>query len=187
MAKLVLMRHGESMGNAWKPAYRNEAMNFLSPLGMVQAELAGEKLNRHGYNFTTMISSGMTRARHTMCVVAQRIQNWQREFINDTRLNEMSLSGHVRDPRDRIESQDDHRRRVIDVFNNLIWPSLQDGDTLCVSHYYTMSVLFTCLNLNPDHIWGNGEHIPNAVPFVYDTDRPGRIEAHNDEESVPQY
>ncbi len=190
---LVAVRHGESMGNAWEPAYRNPAMNFLTELGEVQAKLAGLKLKKTGITFTHMICSNITRARQTLAVTAHTIGDWKRDFVVDDRFNERIAPHAIHGPNEGESSAETHSARVIDGYRMLVQPALERKENvLLVTHYYTMQALFHHLSkvtgLSLQRMWGRAEHIPNAVPFIIDVSDPfGNAIVLNDETRVPKY
>lgn len=185
---LVLVRHGQSMGNAWEEAYRNSEMNFLTELGQTQAKLAGLKLNQTGMRFDHMYCSGMLRARHTLAILAHTLDDWRREFLVDERFNEKIPTESIFAAGERETPENEHHDRVVEGYEIMILPSLKSGqNVLLVSHYYTMKVLFKHLGVRLDKLWGSADHIPNAVPFIWDLDQPERMIVLNDETRVPSY
>ncbi len=165
MSKLVLVRHGESRGNVWSAANRDDRTNFLSKKGHKQAELAGLELATDGFEFETTISSKMTRACQTLVTIMEQFDGLahQREHITDKRLSE-SRSVHV---------EEEHRVGVYAAMNDLIMPALAKGNVLCVTHYFTMQRIFDFLHIKRHEFWCEGKHIPNAIPFVYEETSPG--------------
>lgn len=173
--KLYLVRHGESMGNAWPDAYGDDKRNFLSPLGVKQAELTGAFFKRMGINFELVSSSDMTRARHTTACILHEI-GWQRKWFNTPELNEVN------------SAQD--QPRVRKVFRELRNAFTQlEGNMLVVSHYHTMQVLF-------DEITGGdralvdsyeGRHVGNAAVFVWNPEEPKRIQLVDLTQTGQQY
>ena len=160
MSKLVLVRHGESRGNVWSPANRDDRTNFLSRKGHKQAELAGLELATDGFEFETTISSKMTRACQTLVTIMEQFDGLahQRVHITDERLNESR----------NARAAEDHRVGVYAAMNDLIMPALAKGNVLCVTHYFTMQRIFDFLHIKRHEFWCEGKHIPNAMPFVYD-------------------
>jgi broad specificity phosphatase PhoE len=164
MSKLILVRHGESRGNAWSGANRNDRTNFLTRKGHKQAALAGIELATDDFVFETTIASEMTRACQTLITIMEQFDGkaHERIHVTDKRLNEC---------RSRSVSED-HKDEVYRTMNDVILPAMQKGNVLCVTHYFTMQRIFEFLNINRNNFWCHGEHIPNAIPFVYDEDRP---------------
>jgi broad specificity phosphatase PhoE len=161
--KLYMVRHGESMGNVWKPAYRSDECNFLSPYGVRQAAVCGHYFMRAGIEFEHLYSSNLTRARHTMACLLYEV-GWQRHWINLPAFNELA------NPESELE-----QARVRDGMNNLLhtWTS---GNVLIVSHYHTMQVLFDTLKVPREKIESHqGRHVGNAQPFEWDPQVPDTI------------
>lgn len=162
--KLYMVRHGESMGNAWPEAYRDDNKNFLSPYGTKQAELTGAYFKRMGINFDLVSSSDLTRARHTTSLILHEI-GWQRKWFNSPDLNE-------------VNSESD-KPRVRKIFRELRTAFTQlEGNMLIVSHYHTMQVLFDELTGADRELVGShgGRHVGNAAVFVWNPEEPKRIE-----------
>jgi len=161
MSKLVLVRHGESRGNAWSEANRNDRTNFLSAKGRKQAELAGMELATDFFGFSTVISSEMTRACETMVTIMSQFDGnaCRREYITDKRLNECRNK----------EAEEKHRTDVYAAMTEIVSPALLEGDVLCVTHYFTMQRIFDFIKINRGQFWCEGKHIPNAMPMVYNT------------------
>lgn len=158
-----MVRHGESMGNAWKPAYRSDECNFLTPFGVRQAAVCGHFFMRAGIDFEHLYSSNLTRARHTMASILYEI-GWQRHWVNLPSLNELDNVDNVQ-----------QRGRVTDALNNILetWNS---GNVLIVSHYHTMQVLFDVLNVKPENRESHsGLHVANGQPFAWDPEDPDHI------------
>ena len=97
VAKLVLVRHGESRGNVWSEANRDDRTNFLSMKGRMQAELAGMELAQDEFEFTEVISSNMTRARETMVTIMSAFPADEhiRDYIIENDLNECRSKAHA--------------------------------------------------------------------------------------------
>lgn len=171
MAKLILVRHGESRGNAWSGANRNDRTNFLSSKGRRQAEIAGLELCEDFTGFDTVISSEMTRACETMVTIMSQFggKACRREYITDKRLNECR----------NIEAEPVHREGVWTTMEKVIMPALKEGNVLCVTHYFTMQRIFDFLEIDRSQIWCDGKHIPNACPFVYNTATPNQWTIYN--------
>jgi phosphohistidine phosphatase SixA len=165
MSKLVLVRHGESRGNVWSPANRDDRTNFLSKKGHKQAEIAGMELAQDEFEFKTTISSTMTRACQTLVTIMEQFPGLahQRIHVTDVRLDECR----------RKSVSEDHKIGVYAAMNDLIMPALAEGNVLCVTHYFTMQRIFDFLHIKRHEFWCEGRHIPNAMPLVYDQTSPG--------------
>lgn len=171
MAKLILVRHGESRGNAWSGANQNDRTNFLSAKGRKQAEIAGIELATDFEGFDTVISSEMTRACETMVTIMSQFDGYacRREYITDERFNECR----------NIESSPVHTAKVNKAMEDIVMPALKDGNVLCVTHYFTMQKIFDFLEIDRSQIWCDGKHIPNACPYVYNTATPNQWTIYN--------
>lgn len=174
-----MVRHGESMGNVWPGAYQDDRMNFLSLRGMKQAELAGIDLERRGLEFDHVITSGLTRARQTAAIIMQIMNDWQRQYESDDRLNELDFEGG--------EIQRDHTNRVVAAMAETVMPMLETGNVLCVTHHFTMQVIFDYLNIDRKHVIAEGAICPNAVPFFYHPKYPRKLFVHHEWQWIEQH
>lgn len=184
MAKLVLVRHGESRGNVWSEANRDDRTNFLSAKGRKQAEIAGMDLADDQFDFNAVISSGMTRARETAVTImtAFNADDHVRDYIIDDRLNECR-SRHV---------AEEHLTNVTLAMDEVVMPELLKGDVLCVTHYHTMQAMLAYLEaeyppFRRRNIWCEGRNIPNAMPFVYNDQQPNAWVVYNHYYERTQY
>lgn len=167
------------MGNYWKPAYNDDRANFLSDIGIKQAEIAGLFLKRQNFNFTYIVSSELTRARQTASTILINMGDWQRHYDIDPNFNEFNQYGS--------QLFDDHYRKVSLAMESL-FDKWQTGDALCVTHYHTMQQIFDYLKV-PRHAIDSyqGKHVPNAIPFVYDMNDPVKIELMDPYHHTPQF
>jgi len=155
------------MGNYWKPAYRSDDTNFLSDLGVKQAEILGIYLKRGDFDFHYVVSSALTRARQTTALALINMADWQRHYDPDSDLNECREFGHP--------DYQYHKDRVFRGMDRLMrnWTT---GDALCITHYHTMQNIFDYLSVPRDNIESHkGKTIPNAIPFIYDLNDPTKI------------
>jgi broad specificity phosphatase PhoE len=182
MNKLVLIRHGQSMGNAWDGAYESDPMNFLTPMGIAQAEVAGWKLKYTGLKFTHMVSSNLTRARQTMAIIAHIVDDWKRPFTIIEGFNERNENPKM-DYRQLEFETLYHRETVKKTYDYFIPNLLKDGNVMLVSHHYTMEILFKHLELPMPEVNG-AARIPNSVPFIVDLETK-EIVALNDATKTP--
>lgn len=169
-SKIVFIRHGESMGNVWVDAYKNEAANFLTIRGVKQVEMAALDLIRQGFKFEHVITSGLTRARQTATTLMQTMDDWQRHYVVEPRLNEWAKIGHIHDTSILAQDRNDFVQRVQEAFNDVIDPLHKqgNGNILVVSHFYVMEVIFyNILKVKKITNSLDSDWIPNAVPYIY--------------------
>jgi broad specificity phosphatase PhoE len=176
MAKLVLVRHGESRGNVWSEANRDDRTNFLSAKGRKQAEIAGMDLSDDEFDFSAVISSSMTRALETTVTIMSA-------FNADDHIRDYIIKDGLRECRSRSVAFE-HQLGVNECMHQVIMPELEKGDVLCVTHYHTMQAIFTwmeqaCPPFQRKNIWCEGKCIPNAMPFVYDQETPNKWIIYN--------
>ena len=186
---LVLVRHGESMGNVWIEAYRNDATNFCTIRGVKQAELAGLDLKRLNLQFRHVFSSSLTRARQTAVIIMQMMGDWERHYEIDTDLNEWVKPSHIKETFTdqnlvasgiwKAETEQEHHDRVKLALLNRILPTLEEGNTLCVSHWYTMRQMFKILVEPHKESYESFDEdkvkIENAKPYFYLRSNPRDI------------
>lgn len=175
---IIFLRHGESMGNAWSKAYRDDRTNFLTLRGVKQAELASYDISEELGHIHVVYASELTRARHTAITVMQSLGDWEREYTIDSDLNEWAWSSP-----DTVDWRVSEPNRVFwDRVNSFytsnivpLWES--DVNYLVVSHYYTMYAMFELIkrtNSLPntayqEMIKEDSTDIPNSVPFVFNS------------------
>lgn len=162
MGKLYLIRHGESIGNVWEEAYRNDACNFLSPYGVQQAQLSGAYLKRRGITFDRVISSNLTRARQTASVILHEMGDWQRSWEIVPEFNELVGTGRAPE--------------CLAAFKKLLTEWNGEGNLMVVTHYHVMENFFEALDVDLSTLHGQGKIIYNAVPYRWDPANPKRIE-----------
>ena len=87
MHKLVLIRHGESTWNL-ENRFTGWTDVDLTPLGVQQAQQAGELLKEGGYEFDIAYTSVLKRAIWTLWHTLDRMDRTWLPVVNDWRLNE---------------------------------------------------------------------------------------------------
>ena len=87
MHKLVLIRHGESTWNL-ENRFTGWTDVDLTPLGVRQAQQAGELLKADGYEFDIAYTSVLKRAIWTLWHTLDRMDRTWLPVVNDWRLNE---------------------------------------------------------------------------------------------------
>jgi len=167
--KLLLIRHGESMGNA-EGRMQGRYDSPLSPLGREQARLLAERLWREGWQLSAIHASPLRRAAQTADIVASSLEmpvTW------DERLQEYDiglLTGVLWDDVERLhpeiwhqlqnsrrpvaypgeEGMEAFQRRVAAVVKDLRGLHRDDQVVGLVSHGGTLSMLIcTVLGVPP--------------------------------------
>lgn len=167
MPRIYFVRHGESMGNVWKDAYKCDDLNFLSPNGILQAKLCGQFFKNSNIKFDRVITSPLQRARHTTMTILQEMDNWKRADIEI--LPAIKEKGFTEPFESCVGRVDLAMRNVI-----------LKGDAECilvVSHYYTTQAIIDCLGIDRSAMSLHfGKTVPNAMPFLFDTRNPTRFE-----------
>jgi len=176
--KVIFLRHGESKANVWGGMYEDDKMNFLSLRGAKQADLASyQVLDLAPDGVNTVWTSDLTRSRHTASIVMQGINDWQRTYRQDARLNEWCWDAPGTMNWYEYETEGDFRVRIHSFFTEQLLPIWDTDQTLLiVSHYYTMEGLFdeiaihtgVASDYSPLDIHGH-VNIPNAIPYWFDT------------------
>jgi 2,3-bisphosphoglycerate-dependent phosphoglycerate mutase len=92
MHKLVLIRHGESTWNL-ENRFTGWTDVELTPLGVQQAQKAGELLKAEGYEFDVAYTSVLRRAIWTLWHALDRMERTWLPVVNDWRLNERHYGG----------------------------------------------------------------------------------------------
>jgi bisphosphoglycerate-dependent phosphoglycerate mutase len=194
MAKLVLMRHGQSYTNA--KAHRaapNEA-NFLTVKGFQDTLQAGVEFQAQNIHFDYACCSTFPRtfltaatflsgANHPPIALEQYEAFTERkygftEYVPSSVLKEMYGGGVIQGWDDELdtvpgdptigETQQQVYDRAVPLFESLIVPKLQEGkNVLCVNHFYVMRALMSHVQV------GSAALMPkldakNSQPFVFD-------------------
>lgn len=198
MAKLVLLRHGESQWNL-ENRFTGWVDVPLSPKGEQEAKGAGEKLK--GFRFTRAYASVLTRAIHTLDIVLGVIGQTNIPVEKDKALNERmygELQGlnktetaqkygeqqvkiwrrsfDVRPPGG--ESLKDTAERVLPYYEQNIRPHIVNGDTILIAaHGNSLRALVMHLeNLSRDAVLEL--NIPTGAPLLYEFDAKGNVTSH---------
>jgi broad specificity phosphatase PhoE len=195
MAKLILVRHGETVWNVEK-IYRGRTDVNLDEIGAKQAELLGKYLSN--WELEAIYSSPLKRALDTANIVAsyQKIGvhvakglidfdygEWQSlpeqevQRLYPALLNEWHNNPHkARMPGG--ESLEDVRRRAIKVVNDVL--SKYQGSVLLVSHRVVIKVLIcSLLGLDNSHFWNINQDVCGITIFNY-VDGRFVLTSHND-------
>ena len=155
--KLVLIRHGESMGQIHSDHYQDDDTNFLSQFGVQQSVHCGKVLHSGGYKFPHVFCSSMTRARHTCLMILQSMGELDRrpdmisEQIKERGNNELDSS---------VED------RMVEFYHTHVSDLLMHDNVMLVSHYHAINSFLDRMRDDMGHdrlgeIW-----VKNATPII---------------------
>ncbi len=195
MAKLVIVRHGQSIWNK-ENRFTGWVDVDLTEQGVQEAERAAELLK--GYQFDEAFTSELIRANRTLDIILERIGQKDIPVTKDERLNERmygELQGKNKDEmreeygEEQVhiwrrsydvappggESLKDTADRVLPYFEKSIVPKLKKGENIIIAaHGNSLRALIMKLeNLDPKEI--TQVEIPTGVPKVYELDSDLRI------------
>lgn len=198
MAKLVLLRHGESQWNL-ENRFTGWVDVPLSPKGEQEAKAAGEKLR--GFRFARAYTSVLTRAIQTLDIVLGVIGQTNIPIEKNKALNERmygELQGlnktetaqkygdqqvkiwrrsfDVRPPGG--ESLKDTAERVLPYWGEIIYPHIVRGDTILIAaHGNSLRALVMHLeNLSKEAVLEL--NIPTGAPLLYEFDAKVTVTSH---------
>jgi len=199
MARLVLLRHGESQWNL-ENRFTGWVDVPLSPRGIHEAQHAGEKL--HSFKFDRAFTSVLARANETLRLVLEAINQTSIPIEKNKALNERmygELQGlnkaetakkygeeqvkiwrrsyDVRPPGG--ESLKDTAERVLPYYERTIKPHLLKGDTILVAaHGNSLRALIMELDqLSREQVLEL--NIPTGAPLLYELDEAGKVVTHS--------
>jgi 2,3-bisphosphoglycerate-dependent phosphoglycerate mutase len=198
MARLVLLRHGESQWNL-ENRFTGWVDVPLSPKGIEEAKQAGEKLR--GFTFDRAFSSVLTRANETLRLVLEAIGQTNIPIEKDKALNERmygDLQGLDKaetakkygDAQVKIwrrsydvkppggESLKDTAERTLPYYEKMIKPYLLKGETIIIAaHGNSLRALVMELDqLSKEEVLEL--NIPTGVPLLYEFDKNGKVQSH---------
>ncbi len=190
MAKLVIVRHGQSLWNK-ENRFTGWVDIDLSAKGREEAIEAGKKLK--SLHFDTAFTSDLKRAQNTLTLILKEIGQENIPVFRDKALNERhygDLQGMNKDAaRERFgpeqvhiwrrsydvappngESLKDTEERVVPYYQSEIEPLLREGkNVLVVAHGNSLRSLIKYLeHLSPEEIVK--VEIPTGKPKVYELD-----------------
>ena len=198
MARLVLLRHGESQWNL-ENRFTGWVDVPLSPRGIQEAKDAGEKLR--SFKFDRAYTSVLVRANETLRLVLETIGQTGIPVEKDKALNERmygELQGlnkaetakkygeqqvkvwrrsyDVRPPGG--ESLKDTAERVLPYYERTIKPYLLNGEAILVAaHGNSLRALIMELEqLSREQVLEL--NIPTGAPLLYDVDKTGKVVDH---------
>jgi len=199
MARLILLRHGESQWNL-ENRFTGWVDVPLSPRGIQEAKNAGEKLR--SFTFNRAFTSVLTRAIETLRLVLEAIGQTDIPIEKDKALNERmygELQGLNKadtakkygDEQVKIwrrsynvappggESLKDTADRVLPYYENRIKPYLLKGETILISaHGNSLRALVMQLeHLSREQVLEL--NIPTGAPLLYELDKHGTVVHHH--------
>ena len=198
MARLVLLRHGESQWNL-ENRFTGWVDVPLSAKGVEEAKQAGEKLR--GFTFDRAFSSVLARANETLRIVLEVLGQTNIPIEKDKALNERmygDLQGLNKaetakkygDAQVKIwrrsydvkppggESLKDTAERAVPYYEKVVKPHLLKGETIIIAaHGNSLRALVMDLDqLSKEEVL---EHnIPTGVPLLYEFDGSGKVLSH---------
>ncbi|CUS35522.1 2,3-bisphosphoglycerate-dependent phosphoglycerate mutase [Candidatus Nitrospira nitrificans] len=198
MARLVLLRHGESQWNL-ENRFTGWVDVPLSPKGIEEAKQAGEKLR--GLTFDRAFTSVLTRANETLRLVLETIGQTTIPIEKDKALNERmygDLQGLNKaetakkygDAQVKIwrrsydvkppggESLKDTAERALPYYEKMVKPHLMKGETIIIAaHGNSLRALVMELDrLSKEEVLEL--NIPTGVPLLYELDDNGKVLSH---------
>jgi 2,3-bisphosphoglycerate-dependent phosphoglycerate mutase len=198
MARLILLRHGESQWNL-ENRFTGWVDVPLSPRGIQEAKDAGEKLR--SFTFDRAFTSVLARANETLRLVLEAIGQTSIPIEKDKALNERmygDLQGLNKDETAKKygeaqvkiwrrsydvrppggESLKDTAERVLPYYEQTIKPHLLKGDTILVAaHGNSLRALIMELEqLSREQVLEL--NIPTGAPLLYELDKTGKVVDH---------
>ncbi len=195
MAKLVLLRHGQSQWNL-ENRFTGWIDIPLTDAGMVEAQEAGQKISMAQIHLDEAFTSVLKRAIDTLTICLRAAGQEGIPISYDAALNERhygDLQGLNKDetaekfgaeqvkiwrrsydvPPPNGESLKDTAARTLPYFNAKIIPALKAGKNVLISaHGNSLRAIVMVLDgLDEEQIVAL--NIPNGVPIVYDFDALG--------------
>ena len=198
MARLILLRHGESQWNL-ENRFTGWVDVPLSPRGIQEAKDAGEKLR--SFTFDRAFTSVLARANETLRLVLEAIGQTAIPTEKDKALNERmygELQGLNKDETVKKygeaqvkiwrrsydvrppggESLKDTAERVLPYYEQTIKPYVLKGDTILVAaHGNSLRALIMELEqLSREQVLEL--NIPTGAPLLYELDKTGKVVDH---------
>jgi 2,3-bisphosphoglycerate-dependent phosphoglycerate mutase len=197
MAKLVLVRHGQSQWNL-ENRFTGWVDVPLTDQGRAEAKRAGELLKTAGLRFTKAYTSELQRAEDTLAIVLEVLGQTGLPTERDKALNERhygELQGLNKDetrakfgkeqvhiwrrsydiPPPGGESLKDTAARTLPYFESKILPDVCKGDTVIVAAHGNSlrSIVMRLDNLTREQVVDL--NLDTGVPIVYEIDGKGAV------------
>jgi 2,3-bisphosphoglycerate-dependent phosphoglycerate mutase len=195
MAKLVLVRHGQSQWNL-ENRFTGWVDVPLSPKGIDEAHDAGRRLK--GLAFQLAFTSKLQRAQETLKIILGELRQTQVPVVEDPALNERhygDLQGQNKAEAARKfgaeqvhiwrrsydvappngESLKDTAARTIPYFDAQILPAVKSGKNVIVAAHGNSlrSIIMDLDRLTQEQVLIL--ELPTGTPVIYDIDATGRI------------
>ena len=195
---LVLVRHGQSEWNE-RNLFTGWRDPDLTKLGVQEAEKAGKLLKAQGIKFDIAYTSVLLRAKRTLSIIMENLNQTQVPVTCDLALNERDygeLSGLNKDearnqwgeeqvlmwrrsydiPPPGGESLKDTAARVLPFYKKQIWPAVKSGKNVIVAaHGNSIRALIMYLEeLSAQQIVER--EVATGVPMVYRLTMHGQVE-----------
>ncbi|MBU6235885.1 MAG: 2,3-diphosphoglycerate-dependent phosphoglycerate mutase [Alphaproteobacteria bacterium] len=193
-AKLVLMRHGQSLWNL-----ENRFTGFkdvpLTPAGEEEAIEGGDKIEDANIKFDAVFTSTLERAIYTTELALNKRRTEftmhddlrERDYGDLTGLNKAETAKKYGDEQVHIwrrsydvpppggESLKDVVNRVRNYYDRKIRPLINDGKTVFIgAHGNTLRAMLIILGVRtPENI--NEAEIPTGKPLVFEFDANGKV------------
>ena len=198
MARVVLLRHGESQWNL-ENRFTGWVDVPLTPRGIQEAKNAGDKLR--GFTFDRAFTSVLARANETLRLVLEGIGQSDIPVVKDKALNER-MYGELQGlnkaetakkygeaqvkiwrrsydiPPPGGESLKDTAERVLPYYEQTIKPYLLKGETILIAaHGNSLRALTMELEqLSREQVLEL--NIPTGAPVLYELDGAGKVVSH---------
>ena len=198
MARLVLLRHGESQWNL-ENRFTGWVDVPLTPRGIQEAKNAGDKLR--GFTFDRAFTSVLARANETLRLALEAIGQSDLPVVKDKALNER-MYGELQGlnkaetakkygeaqvkiwrrsydiPPPGGESLKDTAERVLPYYEQTIKPYLLKGETILIAaHGNSLRALTMELEqLSREQVLEL--NIPTGAPVLYELDGAGKVVSH---------
>ena len=198
MARLVLLRHGESQWNL-ENRFTGWVDVPLTPRGIQEAKNAGDKLR--GFTFDRAFTSVLARANETLRLALEAIGQSNLPIVKDKALNER-MYGELQGlnkaetakkygeaqvkiwrrsydiPPPGGESLKDTAERVLPYYEQTIKPYLLKGETILIAaHGNSLRALIMELEqLSREQVLEL--NIPTGAPVLYELDGAGKVISH---------
>lgn len=198
MARLVLLRHGESQWNL-ENRFTGWVDVPLTPRGIQEAKNAGDKLR--GFTFDRAFTSVLARANETLRLALEAIGQSNLPVVKDKALNER-MYGELQGlnkaetakkygeaqvkiwrrsydvPPPGGESLKDTAERVLPYYEQAIKPYLLKGETVLIAaHGNSLRALTMELEqLSREQVLEL--NIPTGAPVLYELDGAGKVVSH---------